>query len=366
MKFEDWKEIIAQQKLEEKKLLEKGILDFKKNSINKIKKTKTDIKPKKLKVKKEFAKDRYSKLEDERFVFTSDELIGDSLLAYGRNFKMGVKTLMEKLLPFNKNVSPNTIIDQNILNILNPKVKENLDSVSSYLFVNLKKDIFSGRTKKIILRGEFTYETYFSDLEAFSLCKGLKNTTAKKLGLKYFSPISKDDKDYYDAHMFAMSALGRYGGYMLSYCLSLPPLPFKNVNVIKAFSMLQKIDKRNPSISFLLADPYYPDDKNKYSISFGLREIGSKIDPEKIYLKSTKTNKVLAILNLNGTIKITGEQDFYRSQLNLFLTMLNNPRTAFITFGEATGVCAICGKYLTTHASSIKGIGPVCARILGI
>jgi hypothetical protein len=163
-----------------------------------------------------------------------------------------------------------------------------------------------------------------------------------------------------------MAALTRYGGHMLSYCLSLPPLPFKNAEVVRAFVMLQKIEKNNPSISFLLADPYDANDKNKYSISFGLKEIGGKIDREKIYLRNIRTNKVLAILNINGTVKITGEQDFYRSQLNLFLTMLNNPRNAFVTFGEATGICAICGKDLTTHASSIKGIGPVCAKILGI
>lgn len=43
----------------------------------------------------------------------------------------------------------------------------------------------------------------------------------------------------------------------------------------------------------------------------------------------------------------------------------SNPHAEAIAYGQRTGVCCICGRELTNHASIDAGIGPICAEKYG-
>ena len=235
-----------------------------------------------------------------------------------------------------------------------------------YIFELQAEDLFFDRKLKSILVDNLVIHTYFTDLEAFSICGGLKSSLAKHLSKKFFSKVPLDRFDYRDAHMYSMKALETYGSKMLSYCLSLPPLPHSNANILKAFKLLGNLKKGNPSLSFLLPTGADTTNYERYYMVFGLKEIEFSSNREVIHLKKFKTGEVLATLNSDGTITPSNNQNFYKSQLELFMTFLNSPLEAIITFGAKTGTCAVCGKDLTTHESAIRGIGPVCAKNLGL
>ena len=43
----------------------------------------------------------------------------------------------------------------------------------------------------------------------------------------------------------------------------------------------------------------------------------------------------------------------------------SNPHAEAVAYGKRTGVCCICGRELTNHASIDAGIGPICADKYG-
>ena len=45
--------------------------------------------------------------------------------------------------------------------------------------------------------------------------------------------------------------------------------------------------------------------------------------------------------------------------------MVADPQGASLLFGQALGICGVCGRSLTTKESRERGIGPKCARTKG-
>lgn len=291
------------------------------------------------------------------------EIMGLPIITLARRYNLNLTKILEELRRYMPSITPKAKIDEKILTILLGEFDEVSDIQYNYLFQSLEDNLFDDRELKSIDFPSRCIETYFTHVEAFSICKGLDKTHANSLAKKYFANIPLTEQDFFDAHMYAMVALEKYGGQTLSLCVALPPVTFQSNKVYKAFRLLQKIDNTTPSISFFLKNPLTNNDKEQFFLTFGLKEIG-KINHQIAYLRHKKSNQVVAVLKDDGTITPTDVNRLYRSQLNLFFTVLDNPRQAFVTFGNSTGTCSICGRELTRHESAIKGIGPVCEKLL--
>src|SRR5690606_25661646 len=89
-----------------------------------------------------------------------------------------------------------------------------------------QKDIFKDRERKEIQFENKNTISIFSDFEAFSICLGLTDSTARSIARKYFDNPN-DISDKIEAHDLAMETLEKYGTQLISNIIQLPPLPFQ-------------------------------------------------------------------------------------------------------------------------------------------
>lgn len=298
--------------------------------------------------------------------------IGKSLYEYANYSQSLLQHVIFKLslLGFDGSCTGNTILNGYHISKLHPSVASEIQKANSrnhdYLFNVQERDIFSGRPVKVHQNNGFDFKSIFSDLEAFSLCGGLKSGVARALSKRFFNKAPISSQDLFDAHAFGMTALEQYGSDFVSMCLTLPPLPYNDFKITKAFQLLGKLKKGDPSVSFLLPNNAGYDGYEEHCIEFGLKEVSHSLDKETIYIKKRETGEVVAVLRSDGTITPAKNHNFYRSQMLLFISFLDDPSEALLSFGVKTGNCAICGRELSTPESAIRGIGPICAKNLGI
>lgn len=58
---------------------------------------------------------------------------------------------------------------------------------------------------------------------------------------------------------------------------------------------------------------------------------------------------------------------FYKGQIqDMLLRVLHDPKSAMVAYGKLTGTCAVCGRPLEDAQSLARGIGPVCAKRVGL
>ncbi|MES2874988.1 MAG: hypothetical protein V4708_14770 [Bacteroidota bacterium] len=243
--------------------------------------------------------------------FKPRDFIGASLKEYAVGSNVGVQSLIKLLDPYSRrNLKANSIITIDILYALNPEIEFHLNSETNYLFETNPKWEASRQLHKLEL-GDRKIESLFTDEEAFAICGGIKKQHAFELNQKFFLKQSIIDLDILDAHNYAMTAYRRYGEEVLNYCLSLPPLPFHNLKILKAFQLLDRLDKQNPTIGLIL--PTTEGDK-QYSISFRLKEVFNS-EPSVIELKNLKTKEIVATISRDGTLIATNRENFYKGQL---------------------------------------------------
>lgn len=85
-----------------------------------------------------------------------------------------------------------------------------------------------------------------------------------------------------------------------------------------------------------------------------------------IYLKNTEDNFKTYIGKVKGdtfyqaqTVYLTGEQ------IKEIDSILSDPQSFAVAYGQRTGNCCLCGRELTNKESVQYGIGPICMEKVG-
>ena len=229
-----------------------------------------------------------------------------------------------------------------------------------------KHDIFSNReptTKEI--QG-YEIKTVFSDFEAFSICSGLDNRHAKHIAQKYFRAKDLEPDVFVEAHQIATKTLEKYGSRLLSYIITLPPLPFKAVNATQIFS---ELDKRRKTQDFPIIRIPYKNEKNeteKIYISYFAEKLesGRKRNDNILTIKNQTTGKRLMKVSRNGIVIPDKVAKQIVPVLQVFVRFSKDTKKAILNYGLETGECSICGRELTNSESIRRGIGPVCRQYI--
>ncbi|MCX7928927.1 MAG: DUF6011 domain-containing protein [Patescibacteria group bacterium] len=239
----------------------------------------------------------------------------------------------------------------------NPFQSEQLDIIS-------KDNVFKNRQERIIKFEETEYKTIFSDFEAYSICHGLEDRTARNIARKFFQNNETSEAEKILAHEIAMKACKKYGDKLLSFIVSFPPLPFKAVNAKKIFS---EFDKLRKTYDFPILRITFNNDKNeteKLHISFYVEKRDNKIIryDNVLMIKNKTTGQKLMRLSREGIILPEKNSKHIVPVLQVFIRFSENTKQAILNYGLETGECSICGRELTDPESIRIGIGPVCRK----
>lgn len=227
-------------------------------------------------------------------------------------------------------------------------------------------DRFSNRQKRTITFQESAVETVFSDFEAHTICMGLDNRHAKHIARNYFKTNEQIEKEQFEAHNIAMSALDKYGGKTLTFIISLPPLPFKAVNATQIFS---ELDKRRKKQDFPILRITFKNAKNqteKIQISYYAEktEKGRKRIDNVLTIKNRTTGQQLMRVSRSGIVIPENNAKQIVPVLQVFVRFSKDTKQTLLNYGLETGECSICGRELTDSESIRIGIGPVCRQYI--
>lgn len=224
-----------------------------------------------------------------------------------------------------------------------------------------EEDCFANREKKILTQHNISTKTIFSDFEAFSICRGLKNSKARKAGNKYFkNPKENHDKVF--AHSTAMAALAKYGSHFLSYIIKLPPLPFQTrgaQNILAALDA-RKVDQKSPAIRLLHKNRFGQNEKLIITFNFENKKDFKKRDDNTLLVRNLTTKKKLMTITRTGQYTPFNEADDIKPITDLFIRVDKSGLESILNYGIETGECSVCGRPLTDPESLKRGIGPVC------
>lgn len=260
----------------------------------------------------------------------------------------------------NHNNDSEEIPNQEIFTKLNP-YQEDIKAV-------LENNYANGKIIKTLYFKNQILESLFTDFQAFHICKGLKNQSY--LHNKYQNN-KQTEEDTFLAHSLANTLLKEKGKKMVDFVLSLPSLPFKSEQFQILFSKLDKIrlegKNENPIIRLKIPNEKGTEDE----IEFSFYAIDGKKYINQIITK-TKKSEVFSVTR-NGTI-LPNENNLSNGK-NLNITPIlqlfyhisksnENFNQAVISYGIESGKCSVCGRKLNDEKSKLKGIGPVCDKIL--
>ncbi len=229
-----------------------------------------------------------------------------------------------------------------------------------------KGERFFDRRKRALKYEDSEIESVFNDFEAYSICMGLENKHAKHIARNFFKTNKQIEKEQFEAHSIAMSTLEKYGEKMLSYIISLPPLPFKAVNVTQIFS---ELDKRRKIQDFPIIRISFKNDKNemeKIQISYFAEkyEKGRVRNDNVLTIKNKTTGKRLLRVSREGIVIPENNAKQIVPVLQLFIRFSKDVKQTLLNYGLETGECSICGRELTDSESIRNGIGPVCKQYI--
>ncbi len=152
-----------------------------------------------------------------------------------------------------------------------------------------------------------------------------------------------------------MKAYTKYGGYVLSFLLSLPELTFGNQNsklLTKRFSYQGEI----PSLKIRIQNG------TEYFMSFHepRKRVGKASTVATVYNKAKRI--VEGHLTMQGYLEARIQSE--KVSLHLFVDNLKKPTTIFS--GVELGRCIYCNQELTDNKSLRNGYGRDCAENLGL
>jgi len=259
---------------------------------------------------------------------------------------------------FNTNINPiskDSKIDFQ-KTLINPYSKNILEIINN-------PSIFNDRQPKKIQHYYRTYESVFSDFEAFSICYGLENSYARKLARDYFKRPN-EEHDIIEAHRIAMNTLERYGAELISFVMGLPPLPFKAFETNQIFALLDKQvgNSTKPILRVAFQDNNKNNEKLVLTFLQNDSEIKSIYDQNSVTVKNKTTGKTIMIISRDGTVIPQSQEKNIIPILQLFARFSYDYKTIIFNYGLQTGECSICGRTLTDPDSIKIGIGPTCRK----
>ena len=225
---------------------------------------------------------------------------------------------------------------------------------------------FLFREPKILnINGE-TIKSIFTDFEAFTICGGIDNSKARYISRQYFSnQIAPDDLCL--AHKFSMDALEKYGGDFLSFCICLPPVPFKSSLALKLFAEIDKKQNRQkfPVIRIVHKNKNGQTEKLTLGYYTTIDENRNRVRHSNVLIVQNKSSqrKIMSITRNGDIIPEKGSNEIV-PVINLYLRFTTDPQMYIINYGFETGECSICGRELTDPESIKRGIGPICNSYL--
>ena len=218
------------------------------------------------------------------------------------------------------------------------------------------KGIRMERPKRLVINGDQSLPTVFQDFEAYALCCGMKNPSARKL-YDRFSRGANDNSDDYRAHEFAMLFYEQYGSSILEFLINLPPLPFQCGQVNDVFKLmdLRRRFHQSPALRFVQGD-------SRFIIEFA--RIEERLNTFVLRVRNESSNSEF-YFQRDSRVKAVGES-LKLSDLRIFLHFDKNSNKMLLAYGAETGYCAVCGRQLFTLESLRRGMGPVCAASIGM
>lgn len=239
----------------------------------------------------------------------------------------------------------------------NPFAQDQLNSVQ----INNR---FHNRIAENLSFGDKFIRSIFTDFEAFSICLGLDIPLAKRIARNYFQTGLAHDQDRFDAHQMAVAALEKYGSHILSYVLTLPPLPFKALNAIQIFDEIDNRANMQELPILRLAFENEHGVVQRLHISYYTEKIDAKITKNTAILmvKNQTTGLPIMKISRNGLVLPEPNAKNIVPILELFVRFSNDVKGALLNYGLETGECAICGRKLTDSKSIQIGMGPVCSN----
>ena len=229
-----------------------------------------------------------------------------------------------------------------------------------------QKSKFSKRKVVARKQNESTYSTVFSDAEAFAICLGLEDRHARYIAREYFKKGESSSEHLIEAHTTSMMALEKYGDELLSYVISLPPLPFQAVEAKQIFSELDKrvSDKKFPALRVSFLNSSGKKEKLKFSF-YTVKQNGKKVvNRNVIVIQNKSTGKNVMKVSRNGMVLPEANSDHVLPVIQLFVRFNADTKSHIINYGLETGECSECGRELTDPVSIKRGVGPTCAQYL--
>lgn len=246
------------------------------------------------------------------------------------------------------------------------------------------KDLTKRPRRKLVFEDK-EIETIFSDIEAISICGGIKNGQARQVWKNYH--LNKETPaDKFAAHIYAMNTVNELGLDTVSFLIALPPFPVGIGDTSKAFALFDKIKDKKKHPCFRLVD----EKGIKYSISFyytdviETKPIKHESRTEDSYMMWIETVKVttrtydydvlliqsdninLTKIFRDGKICPVDDATTNKPVIELLVRFFDNPQKEFVYYGTTMSRCSNCDKTIYKERSIAAAVGPVCARNLGL
>lgn len=232
------------------------------------------------------------------------------------------------------------------------------------LQINLVHNTIERRESRHLVINDISVETIFNDFEAYSICRGIRNTRAIKIAKEYFT--SKINNTAIEAHELAMSVYKKYGIEMLHFALQFPPLPFQ---ALDARSLFTELDKKSKEIGLPIIRVAYTNENGKpekLELKFYVEREADRTNVFKnvIEIRNKTSNSKIASISRNGLLVPAENSRNLIPIIQLFVRNSNHLSRLQINYGLETGECSICGRELTDPTSIKRGIGPICVKNL--
>jgi hypothetical protein len=234
------------------------------------------------------------------------------------------------------------------------------NSVVNQIFepkILLKNDLFNGEQIEINYKNFETIKSFFSDNDAIKLCKKMNSSYARSLSNRYQMPKENIPLIRYQIHYIANKALNIFGSKIITFILGLRNLKFKNTSALEIRNY-QKVIPDFPIITLVTKE------KTPFKISFFVKKSNkeNKLKGD-VRLFNSKTNSQIAYIDEKGYI--FSKLNKFNPELSLFYEATTN-NIFTIYAGIESGNCTICGRELTDPFSLRIGVGPSCAKQIGI
>jgi hypothetical protein len=225
----------------------------------------------------------------------------------------------------------------------------------------LGKSNFHKREPKIYNLPETgDFYSVLDEVESAYICGGLEEADCRKLHEKYFSGKATPN-DILKLRFYASVAYDKYGSEVMSFCLSLPKLPFRAVNAKKLFHQLDARDDDKPFVRLVYKDK---DGRlQRVNMSYA-KDVNGKINKQALDVVLRSSGEKLMSISRAGYVVPKSDLSSFIPTLQLFVTFNADLKEMMLNYGLETGECSHCGRLLRDPKSIARGIGARCAGLI--